>query len=156
MLQRCTVISVMNLVSELDLPEFDYFAADFSADRYHQQLAETRQRGWLAKSPLAYIVLDHDAGEFFLRSRKTAFPGRQIAEFFGVTSGPLAEHIDANILNLGGDQHRPRGALVGPGPPPPARDLWRPVMRGFLRGLWEQVAARRKCDFAAAMAQPYP
>jgi hypothetical protein len=30
----------MNLVSELDLPEFDYSAADFSADRYHQQLAE--------------------------------------------------------------------------------------------------------------------
>src|SRR2546421_10994343 len=79
MLQRCTVISVMNLVSELDLPEFDYSAADFSADRYHEQLAETRQRGWLAKSPLAYVVLDRDAGEFFLRSRKTAFPGRQIA-----------------------------------------------------------------------------
>jgi cytochrome P450 len=29
-------------------------------------------------------------------------------------------------------------------------------MRGFLRELWEQVAARRKCDFAAAVAQPYP
>ena len=93
----------MNLVSELDLPVFDYTAPDFSADRYHQQLAETRQQGWLAKSPLAYIVLDHDAGEVFLRSRNTAFPGRQIAEFFGVTSGPLAEHIDANILNLTGE-----------------------------------------------------
>src|ERR1700749_941551 len=58
MLQRCTVISVMTLVSELDLPEFDYSAPDFSADRYHQQLAETRQRGWLARSPLAYIVLE--------------------------------------------------------------------------------------------------
>ena len=46
----------MNLVSELDLPAFDYTAPDFSADRYHQQLAETRQHGWLAKSPLAYIV----------------------------------------------------------------------------------------------------
>jgi hypothetical protein len=51
----------MNLVSELDLPVFDYTAPDFSADRYHQQLAETRQQGWLAESPLAYIVLDHDA-----------------------------------------------------------------------------------------------
>jgi hypothetical protein len=59
----------MNLVSELDLPVFDYTAPDFSADRYHQQLAEIRQQGWLAKSPLAYIVLDHDAGEVFLRSR---------------------------------------------------------------------------------------
>jgi cytochrome P450 len=146
----------MSLVSELDLPVFDYSAPDFSADRYHQQLAETRQRGWLAKSPLAYIVLDHDAGEFFLRSRKTAFPGRQLAEFFGVTGGPLAEHIDANILNLGGEQHRRLRALVGPALTPRAADRWRPVMRGFLRELWEQVAARRKCDFAATVAQPYP
>src|SRR5947208_3084959 len=150
MLQRCTVISVMNLVSELDLPEFDYSAADFSADRYHQQLAETRQRGWLAKSPLAYIVLDHDAGEFFLRSRKTAFPGRQIAEFFGVTSGPLAEHIDANILNLGGEQHRRLRALVGPALTPRAADRWRPVMRGFLERLWAQTAAHGGCEFVAA------
>ncbi len=146
----------MNLVSELDLPEFDYSAADFSADRYHQQLAETRQRGWLATSPLAYIVLDHDAGEFFLRSRKTAFPGRQIAEFFGVTSGPLAEHIDANILNLGGEKHRRLRALVGPAFTPRAADRWRPVMRGFLERLWAQAAAHGACEFVAAVARPYP
>jgi cytochrome P450 len=146
----------MNLVSELDLPAFDYTAPDFSADRYHQQLAETRQRGWLAKSPLAYMVLDHDAGEFFLRSRKTAFPGRQIAEFFGVTTGPLAEHIDANILNLTGEQHRRLRALVGPALTPRAADRWRPVMRGFLENLWSPAAAYRGCDFVAAVARPYP
>jgi cytochrome P450 len=146
----------MNLVSELDLPAFDYTAPDFSADRYHQQLAETRQRGWLAKSPLAYIVLDHDAGEFFLRSRKTAFPGRQIAEFFGVTGGPLAEHIDANILNLTGEQHRRLRALVGPALTPRAADRWRPMMRGFLENLWSRVAAYSGCDFVAAVARPYP
>jgi len=146
----------MNLVSELDLPVFDYSAPDFSADRYHQQLAETCQRGWLAKSPLAYIVLDHDAGEFFLRSRKTAFPGRQLAEFFGVTSGPLAEHIDANILNLGGEQHRRLRALVGPALTPRAADRWRPVMRSFLEQLWAQPAGHGGCDFVAAVARPYP
>src|SRR5215470_13830103 len=146
----------MNLVSELDLPAFDYAAPDFSADRYHQQLAETRRRGWLAKSPLAYVVLDHDAGEFFLRSRKTAFPGRQIAEFFGVTSGPLAEHIDANILNLDGERHRRLRALVGPALTPRAADRWRPVMRGFLGSLWARVAADGGCDFVAAVARPYP
>ena len=146
----------MNPVSELDLPVFDYSAADFSADRYHQQLAEIRQQGWLAKSPLAYIVLDHDAGEFFLRSRKTEFPGRQIAGFFGVTAGPLAEHIDANILNLSGEQHRRLRALVGPALTPRAADRWRPVMRGFLEELWTPVAAHGGCDFAAAVARPYP
>jgi cytochrome P450 len=146
----------MNLVSELDLPTFDYTAADFSADRYHQQLAETRRRGWLAKSLLAFILLDRDAGEFFLRSRKTAFPGRQIAEFFGVSSGPLAEHIDANILNLTGEQHRRLRALVGPALTPRAADRWRPVMRGFLENLWAGVAAFGGCDFVAAVARPYP
>jgi hypothetical protein len=43
----------MHLVSEFDLPAFDYTAPDFSADRYHQQLAETRQAGWLALAFLA-------------------------------------------------------------------------------------------------------
>ncbi len=146
----------MNLVADLDLPAFDYTAPDFSADRYHQQLAGTRQLGWLAKSPLAYIVLDHDSGEFFLRSRATAFPGRQIAEFFGVTGGPLADHIDTNILNLTGDQHRRLRALVGPALTPRAADRWRPVMRGFLEDLWARVEACGKCDFVAAVARPYP
>jgi hypothetical protein len=45
----------MNLVSDLDLPVFDYSAPDFSADRYHHQLAETSHQGWLAKSPLAEL-----------------------------------------------------------------------------------------------------
>src|SRR5215471_20374662 len=146
----------MNLVSDLDLPVFDYAAPDFSADRYHRQLAEIRRHGWLAKSPLAYIVLDRDSGEFFLRSRATAFPGRQIAEFFGVTDGPLAEHIDTNILNLSGDQHRRLRALVGPALTPRAADRWRPVMRACLHELWAKVAGRRQCDFVAAVAQPYP
>jgi cytochrome P450 len=146
----------MNLVSDLDLPVFDYSAPDFSADRYHQQLAETSQQGWLAKSPLAYIVLDHDSGEFFLRSRATAFPGRQIAEFFGVTGGPLADHIDANILNLTGEQHRRLRALVGPAFTPRRADRWRPVMRGFLEDLWSQVAPSSSCDFVTAVARPFP
>ena len=37
----------MNLVSELDLPAFDYTAPDFSADRYHQQLWRPVMRGFL-------------------------------------------------------------------------------------------------------------
>jgi cytochrome P450 len=146
----------MNLVSDLTLPVFDYTAPDFSADRYHQQLAETSRQGWLAKSPLACIVLDRDSGEFFLRSRAAAFPGRQIAEFFGVAGGPLADHIDTNILNLTGKQHRRLRALVGPAFSPRRADRWRPVMRGFLERLWSEVAASNGCDFVAVVTKPYP
>jgi cytochrome P450 len=146
----------MTTVNDLDLPVFDYTAPDFSADRYHVQLAEARAQGWLARSPLAYIVLEREAGEFFLRSRATAFPGRQIAEFFGVAPGPLRDHIDANILNLTGEQHRRLRALVGPAFTPRAADRWRPVMRGFLERLWSGVAAAGSCEFVTSVAKPYP
>jgi cytochrome P450 len=146
----------MTLVTELDLPAFDYTAPDFSADRYHGQLAQVRAQGWLARSPLAYLVLDREAGEFFLRSRSAAFPGRQIAEFFGITSGPLWDHIDTNILNLTGAQHRRLRALVGPAFTPRAADRWRPVMRNLLAGLWAEGLAGGRCEFMAAAARPYP
>ena len=44
-MHKSTVIFVMSLVSDLDLPVFDYSAPDFSADRYHQQLAEVGRQG---------------------------------------------------------------------------------------------------------------
>jgi cytochrome P450 len=146
----------MNLVSELDLPAFDYTAPDFSADTYHAQLAAIRREHWLARSPLAYIVLDRDSAEFFLRSKATAFPGRQIAEFFGVASGPLAAHIETNILNLSGEHHRRLRSQVAHALSPRAADRWRPVMRGYIERLWARVGVYGACDFVAAIARPYP
>src|SRR5579864_8621043 len=101
----------MTIVTELDLPVIDLAAAGLAGDGYHQRLAEARRQGWLASSPLAFIVLDREAGEFFLRARAAAFPGREIADLFGITAGPLREQIDANILNQQGERHRRLRAL---------------------------------------------
>jgi cytochrome P450 len=146
----------MAIVTELDLPEFDYLADDLTGEVYHQRLAEVRSRGWLASSPLSYVVLDREAGEFFLRSKGTAFPGREIADLFGVTGGRLREQIDANILNLTGARHRRLRALVGPAFSPRAADVWRPVMRGYLRRLWAGIEPTASAEFVAAIAKPYP
>ena len=148
----------MTVVTELDLPEIDYNRPDFGPETYHEQLAKARERGWLAHSPLAYVVLDGESGDFFLRARQTAFPGRQIAEIFGITQGPLFEHIDANILNLTGDKHRRLRALVGQAFTPRAADRWRPVMRGFLRRIWDDADAdnSKKLEFVVTVAKPYP
>jgi cytochrome P450 len=146
----------MTIVSELDLPAFDLTSAELTGEVYHERLARLRERGWLASSPLSYIVLDREAGEFFLRSRATAFPGRQIGEIFGVTSGPLWEQIDANLLNQTGPRHRRLRSLVGPAFTPRAADRWRPAMRGFLDRLWEDIGPAASCEFVAAVAKPYP
>jgi cytochrome P450 len=149
----------MTLVTELDLPSIDLTSAELAGDRYHRLLAELRGQGWLASSSLAFLVLDREAGEFFLRARETAFPGREIADLFGVTAGPLRTQIDANILNQQGERHRRLRALVGPAFTPRAADRWRPAMRAFLGQLWDrQEAGSRPAsgDFVAALAKPYP
>ena len=129
----------MTLVSELDLPEFDYSDSDFVGETYHQRLGALREQSWLARSPIALLVLDRAAGEYFLRSRATAFPGRQIAELFGITSGPLFDHIDSNILNLSDDRHRRLRSIVSRAFTPVAADRWRPIMRQILEQLWADL-----------------
>src|ERR1700746_3849242 len=117
----------MTVVTDLDLPEIDLTSGSLSGDTYHHQLASLSREGeygWLAASPLALIVLDRESAEFFLRSRATAFPGREIADLFGVTSGRLREQIDANILNQRGAQHRRLRSLVGGAFTPRAADRW--------------------------------
>jgi hypothetical protein len=149
----------MPTVSELDLAEVDLGSGELAGDGYHRRLAGLAGQGepaWLAKSPLAFIVLDRESGEFFLRSRATAFPGRQLADLFGITAGPLREQIDANILNQQGEQHRRLRALVGPAFTPRAADRWRPAMRRFLAQLWEAVPPGGSGEFVAAIAKPYP
>jgi cytochrome P450 len=143
-------------VTELDLPEFDYLADDLVGQTYHQRLAELRGRGWLARSPVSYVVLDREAGEFFLRSKATAFPGREIADLFGVTGGRLRELIDANILNLTGPAHRRLRALVAPAFSPRDASTWRPAMRDFLARLWAGIEPATSAEFVAAVAKPYP
>ena len=111
----------MSIVTELDLPVLDYTPSELAGDGYHERLAGLGRQawpGWLARSPLAFVILRREPAEFFLRSRAAAFPGREIAELFGVTSGQLRQQIDANILNQQGDRHRRLRSLVGrPSPP---------------------------------------
>jgi cytochrome P450 len=142
-------------VEDLDLPFFDYNEPGLVGEVYHQRLAEVRRQGWLARSPLSLVVLDQESGEFFLRARDTAFPGREIADLFGITGGRLREQIDANILNQTGERHRRLRALVGPAFTPRAAARWRPVMREFAQRLWAGMPPG-ECEFVGAFAKPYP
>jgi cytochrome P450 len=146
----------MTLVSELDLPAFDYTDPSLRGPRYHDTMAQLRSRGWLATSPLAYFVLDREAASFFLRTKSATFPGMKIAELFGIDDGPLREEMERNILHVNGAQHRRLRNLVNPSFTPRSADRWRPRMRGFLEELWGAVAPDGRCEFVEAFAKPYP
>jgi cytochrome P450 len=145
------------LAAELDLISFDHTDASLRGARYQQAMAELRGHdGWLAASPFGFIVLDREAGEFFLRTKAAVFPGLTIADLFGITEGPLREEIVRNIINVNGDDHRRLRNLVNPALSPRAVDRYRPAMRRFLGQLLESVPSDGRLEFIADFAKPYP
>jgi cytochrome P450 len=144
----------MAQVTELELPELDFFDVGLRGERFHRTMHELRQAGWLASSPIGYFVLDREAAAFFLRTRSATFPGMKIAEMFEVPEGPLLEQMRRNILHINGDDHRRLRNLVNPAFTPRSADRWRPAMRQFLEQLWEPLDGA--CEFVDAFAKPYP
>src|SRR5215210_5974298 len=146
----------MAQVTELELPELDFFDVGLKGERFHRTMDELSQAGWLATSPIGYFVLDRESAAFFLRTRSATFPGLTIAEMFGVEEGPLLEQMRRNILHINGEAHRRLRNLVNPAFTPRAADRWRPAMREFLERLWAPLAEQQACEFVADFAKPYP
>jgi cytochrome P450 len=145
------------LAAELELPSFDHTDASLRGEHYRRAMADLHGHdGWLAASPFGFIVLDREAGEFFLRTKAAVFPGLAIAELFGITDGPLREEIVRNIINLNGDDHRRLRNLVNPALSPRAVDRYRPAMRRFLGALLARLPSDGPCEFIGDFAKPYP
>ncbi|HEY2766922.1 MAG TPA: cytochrome P450 [Solirubrobacteraceae bacterium] len=153
----------MTRVDELELPRLDYTDPELRGVRFHTAMGELREQGWLAAGPFGYIVLDREAGEFFLRSRGTIFPGLKIAEIFEVREGPLYEEMRRNILHVNGPDHNRLRSLLNPSLSPRAVERYRPAMRELLGDLWDGMAGsggsggtRGECEFVESFAKPYP
>src|ERR687894_728685 len=144
----------MAVVTELKLPELDFFSPELRGARFHDEMGRLSEAGWLAASPIGYFVLDREAAAFFLRTRAATFPGMKIAEMFEVPEGPLLEQMRRNILHINGDDHRRLRNLVNPAFTPRSADRWRPAMREFLERLIEPLDG--SCEFVEAFAKPYP
>jgi hypothetical protein len=83
----------MTLVTDLEVPQFDYLDPELRGPRFHERMRELHGEGWIAQSPLGWFVLDREAVAHFMRTPKATFPGRTLLEVQGVTSGPLYERL---------------------------------------------------------------
>jgi cytochrome P450 len=146
----------MTVISDLELPHFDYTDPELRGDRFHERMRQLREESWIARSDLGFVVLDREAANFFLKSKSADFPGIKMFELLGITEGPLHESLSKNIITLNGEQHRRLRALVRDEFTPKAADRYRPAMREFLAQLFEPIAAAGRCDFVTAFAKPYP
>ncbi|MBA2523636.1 MAG: cytochrome P450 [Solirubrobacterales bacterium] len=147
----------MTLVADLQLPELDPTDPELKGERWHEAMRQLRDSGeWLARAPLATVILDREAGEFFLRTKAAIFPGVLLADLFGVTEGPLREEVVHNIINVNSADHGRLRRLVNPALAPRAVERYRPVMREILAELWGDVAGAGRCDLVESLTRPYP
>jgi cytochrome P450 len=146
----------MTDAAALDLPVFDPADVSLRADDFHAAVDELAATSWLARVPLGYLVLDREAGEFFLRSKAATFPGQMIADMFGVGPGPLREEMDNNILHLDGERHQRLRNVLNPFFTPRASQRWRATMRELIADISSDVLPQGRCEFVSALAQRYP
>jgi len=147
----------MSAVAELEVPRWDYADETITGPRFHEVMRELRERSWIARAdPVGWIVLDHEAVAFFMRTSQANFPGILMLEVQGVTEGPMWERMKGNLLDLRGEDHRRQRKLVQPAFSPREADKLRPLMRRELQKLWEAVEGDGGCEFVDAFAKPYP
>ena len=64
----------MTTITDLDLPSFDYADPELRGERFHSAMRELREQSWIASMPLGFAALEREAGEFFLRSKRSRSP----------------------------------------------------------------------------------
>lgn len=142
-------------VGRLDLPEFDHLDPELRGARWHSAAEGLAERGWLARSPLAIVVLDREASEEILRSKATIFPGRRLADMLGIDSGPLREEIDTNLINLNGPDHSRLRALVAPALNPRAAERHAASLRELFGEILDSAIAKRRVEAVTEICKPY-
>lgn len=147
----------MNAVAELEVPQWDYTDETITGPRFHQVMEDLRSQSWIARAdPVGWIVLDHEAVAFFMRTAQANFPGILMLELQGITDGPMWDRMKGNLLDLRGEDHRRQRKLVQHAFTPKEADKLRPLMRQELEKLWDAVKDDGGCDFVEAFASPYP
>jgi cytochrome P450 len=151
------IVPAMPPLAELEVPKWDYTDETITGPRFHEVMLGLAEQSWIARAdPVGWIVLDHEAVAFFMRTAQANFPGILMLEVQGVTEGPMWDRMKGNLLDLRGDDHRRQRKLVQHAFAPKEADKLRPLMRQELEKMWDAVAADGQCEFVDAFAKPYP
>jgi len=142
------------LVSELDLPTIDGAALE-DRDEARRQMAQARDHHWLAKLPMGYAVVRHEAITKVLRERRFHHLLRIINEVRGLDPR-LVNNRGNSILTAEGDEHQRLRRLVSPAFTPKSADRLRPVMRSTMNQLVDEVAGDGRVEAVSQLCEPYP
>ncbi len=101
------------LVSDLDLPEFDYFDPTLRGGRLHEVLKELGARHWVARLPFGWLVLERQVTIDLLRDPALAAPLRTLFELIGIRDeGWLRRRVNEALESTTGET-LPRVSTIG-------------------------------------------
>ena len=145
------------LVTELDLPELDWFDPSLRGPRLHSALKDLRSKHWLARGPFGWVVLDRDVTRELLLDATLAAPLRTLFELIGITDERwLDRRVNEALESTTGETHARLRRVVNPGFGPRRIEELLPAMRKRIESLWERLAAKRRFDFVTEYATKLP
>ncbi|MEY2588771.1 MAG: hypothetical protein QOJ67_755 [Acidimicrobiaceae bacterium] len=141
-------------VHELDLPEVELI--DLDRDQALAAFAAARERHWLARTPLGYVVTRHEDVTAILRDRRFHSALSLLPAMSGVTDPEFLDRQNRSILAMEGDEHARLRRIVAGAFTPKRAERLRPFMREVIDGLVDDVAPRGRCELVQDVCEPYP
>jgi len=144
------------LADEADLPLLAHDDPALAGDRFHEVVDDLASRSWLVRSDLGYLVLGREPGMALLKDRRLSFPAVELLELQGLNDGIIYDRTIKGLMAQSGQAHARMRRLVSAAFTPRQVERLRPRLRGYLAGLWQDIAPAGGCDAVTALARPLP
>jgi len=141
-------------VHELELPALD--TAGLDRDEALALIAATRERHWLARTPLGYSLSRYDDCVSLLRDKRFHNALALVRQLNGLDPEGDAASRRQSILTMEGGDHARLRRLVAPAFTPQAAGRLRPSMRAVIDGLVDTFHPSGRCEVVADLCEPYP
>ncbi|GHC75028.1 cytochrome P450 [Streptomyces flavofungini] len=137
-----------------DLPFLDITVPDFAWDS--PEVAEARERSWVAGTPLGLLVLRYAEAHSLSRDPRLVSGFRDVVDLVGPSDGLVREFMRDFMQSLEGPDHRRLRGLVTHAFTARRITALRPFIRATAERLADELAAGGERDFVAAFADPLP
>ncbi|GGO37666.1 cytochrome P450 [Streptomyces lasiicapitis] len=137
-----------------DLPFLDITVPDFAWDS--PEVAEARERSWVASTPLGLLVLRYAEAHSLSRDARLVSGFRGVVDLVGPSDGLVRDFMRDFMQSLEGPDHRRLRGLVTHAFTSRRITALTPFIRATAERLADELAAGGERDFVAAFADPLP
>ena len=127
------------LVGDLDLPRYRMSLDNPTPDEYHDEVAASRDNGWIQRWLCGYVVFGHDDVTALLRERRLHQAAGKVPALLAGIEDPVSSLPADDILLAEGEKHLRLRRLVAEAFSPKSIDTLRPAIRAHVERLVDEA-----------------